>query len=65
MEGLKISTFCLANFARFMRRISSSVFPENIDPHTTSMRPGRCGSLYKLSIIVVQNYKDVLKIAKK
>ena len=37
--GLKISTFCLANCARFKRRISSSVLPENILPHITSMLP--------------------------
>lgn len=37
--GLKISTFRLAIFARFSRRINSSVLPENIDPHTTSIHP--------------------------
>ena len=42
--GLKISTFCLANFARFILLMSSSVLPENIDPHTTSILPGRCAS---------------------
>ena len=42
--GLNISTFCLANWARRRRRISSSVLPENIEPHTTSILPGRCAS---------------------
>ena len=41
------------NFARFIRRINSSVFPENIDPHTTSILPNRCFSPVKYSIIVV------------
>ena len=41
MDGLKISTRCRAKTALFTRRINSSVFPENIDPHTTSILPGR------------------------
>ncbi|CCY65947.1 unknown [Prevotella sp. CAG:1124] len=65
MAGLKISTFCLANSARFNLLISSSVLPENIEPHITSILPGRCVSPVKLLSISAQNYKDVLKIAKK
>ena len=41
IAGLKIYTFCLANLARFSRRISYSVLPENIDPQITSIRPLR------------------------
>jgi hypothetical protein len=37
-----------AIFARFKRRINSSVLPENMQPHTTSIHPERwplkCGS---------------------
>ena len=40
-----------ANFARFILRINSSVFPENIDPHTTSILPGRCASPIRFSVI--------------
>jgi hypothetical protein len=32
-------TFCLAIVARLSRRISSSVFPQNIDPVMTSIEP--------------------------
>ena len=39
IDGLKISTLRLANCARFMRRISSSVLPENIEPQITSIQP--------------------------
>ena len=39
MRGLKISTRRRANSARFRRRISSSVLPENIEPHITSIQP--------------------------
>lgn len=63
--GLKISTLCFANSARLSLLISSSVLPENIDPHTTSILPGRCASPARLLFIMAQNYKDVLKIAKK
>ena len=45
MAGLKISTFCRANCARFILRMSSSVLPENIEPHITSMRPRRWVSI--------------------
>ena len=65
IEGLNISTFCRANSARFSLRISSSVLPENIEPHTTSILPGRCASHDILLFISPQNYKYVLKIAKK
>lgn len=41
MEGLNISTRCRAKVARLRRRISSSVFPENIEPQITSIRPFR------------------------
>ncbi|OPZ96167.1 MAG: hypothetical protein BWY72_01783 [Bacteroidetes bacterium ADurb.Bin416] len=41
MAGLKISTRCLAMVARFSRRMSSSVLPENMEPQITSIRP-RC-----------------------
>ncbi|MPM96089.1 hypothetical protein SDC9_143246 [bioreactor metagenome] len=37
--GLKISTLRFANFALLSLLISSSVLPENIDPHTTSIQP--------------------------
>ena len=63
--GLKISTLCFANSARLSLLISSSVLPENIDPHTTSILPGWCASPARLLFIMAQNYKDVLKIAKK
>ena len=39
MVGLKVAIFCLANWARLSRRISSSVLPENIEPQMTSMLP--------------------------
>ena len=51
MAGLKISTFCRANCALRRRRISSSVLPENIEPHTTSILPGRCASPIIISVI--------------
>ena len=38
---------------------------ENIEPHTTSILPGWRDSPVKLSVICVQKYKYVLKIAKK
>jgi hypothetical protein len=41
MAGLKISTFCFAIKALFNLRINSSVFPENIEPHITSIQPPR------------------------
>ena len=41
IAGLKISTFRLAILALFSRLISSSVFPENMDPQTTSIQPLR------------------------
>ena len=47
-----------------MRLISSSVLPENIEPQTTSILPGRWASHVKFSVIWVQMYKYVLKIAK-
>jgi hypothetical protein len=37
--GLNISTRCLAISARRKRQISSSVFPENIEPEITSIHP--------------------------
>lgn len=37
--GLKIRIFWLANWALLILLISSSVFPENIEPHITSMQP--------------------------
>src|SRR6185436_20940232 len=45
-SGLKTCTFCRAIFARRKRRISSSDFPENIDPAITSTQPAfarECG----------------------
>ena len=39
IAGLNISTRCFANFALFILRINSSVFPENIEPQITSIRP--------------------------
>src|SRR5690606_25143521 len=39
MAGLKISTFCLAIKALFSLRMSSSVFPENMEPQMTSICP--------------------------
>jgi hypothetical protein len=42
VEGrLKISSFCRAIWARFSRRISSSVLPENMQPLITSIQPVR------------------------
>jgi len=37
--GFEYFYFCFANLARFNRRISSSVLPENIDPQITSIHP--------------------------
>ena len=39
MAGLNISTRWRANLALFILRISSSVFPENIEPQITSILP--------------------------
>src|ERR1700682_439049 len=39
MAGLKICTRCRAISARRKRRISSSLFPENMGPTTTSIQP--------------------------
>src|SRR5208337_1180135 len=39
ITGLKICTRCRAISARRNRRISSSLFPENIGPTTTSIQP--------------------------
>jgi hypothetical protein len=39
MAGLNISTFCLAMEALLNRLMSSSVLPENMQPHITSMLP--------------------------
>jgi hypothetical protein len=36
---LKISTRCLAIFALLSLRMSSSVFPENMEPQITSIHP--------------------------
>jgi hypothetical protein len=52
MAGLKISTFWRANLARLIRLMSSSVLPENIEPHTTSILPGLCASPVKFSVIM-------------
>lgn len=37
--GLKVAIFCFANWALRSLRISSSVLPENIEPHINSMQP--------------------------
>jgi hypothetical protein len=50
IAGLKISTFCFAILALLRRRISSSVFPENIDPQITSIHPAREGMFFSMSI---------------
>ena len=39
MVGLKVAIFCFANCARLSLLMSSSVFPENIEPQITSMQP--------------------------
>jgi hypothetical protein len=43
ITGLKISTFCLAINARLSLRMSSSVFPENMQPQITSIHPALSG----------------------
>ena len=62
IAGLKISTRCLANTARLTRRMSSSVFPENIDPHTTSILPGRCSSPIALSVMVIAKLRRLCEL---
>src|SRR5574343_1355321 len=47
MAGLYISTLRLAMRARLILRINSSVFPENIEPHTTSIQPFLCEVFFK------------------
>jgi hypothetical protein len=42
----------LANCALRIRLMSSSVLPENMEPHTTSILPGRCASPVTVSIIM-------------
>lgn len=64
MAGLKISTFWRANCARRRRRMSSSVLPENIDPQTTSILPGRRVSPVKFSVIMVAKLPKRFKICK-
>ena len=39
MEGLNIATCMLAILARLSLLINSSVFPENMEPQTTSIHP--------------------------
>ena len=61
IAGLNISTRSLANCARFIRRISSSVLPENILPQTTSMLPlrrrGPCLSLSEYMVDMIIDYR--------
>ena len=39
MVGLNVAIFCLANWALLSLLMSSSVFPENMEPQITSMQP--------------------------
>src|SRR5690606_1814991 len=57
MAGLKISTLRLAIFTRFSLLISSSVFPLNIDPQTTSIHPLRSPRIFG-SINIVKIYSQ-------
>src|SRR5688572_8776358 len=61
IAGLKISTFCLANSALFSLLISSSVFPENIEPQITSIHPLRLPWLLFSKNIVHKFYGETIK----